>query len=407
MEKFYLFGAGINCYSVIDFFGGENIRGIIDNDTSRHSQSISGIPIISIGEYLLEGNNADILVTPIYYAEEIISELRIKGINKVFKSPWMQNGFFRSPIDIIQYLKKIECAKFVFVEESPIAKTVIDIAEHYDLKIRTICLDKLDELEEDTCILLACIPEMKTLELIEKEYTHHLYLKLYENIDMKMNIKYKVLERFQGMHVGKRCFICGNGPSLSVDDLEQLRKSKEICFGVNNVYKCFERTEWRPQYYIIVDQEVLIENKANLKRTSGTTFIRYSHDVEGITENENVFVFRGLLQSSKADKFSNDIVEGCYNGFTVIYEAIQIANYMGFSEIYLLGVDMTKGHFYQEDGTKLRMHREGDIGNAIRCISYAGRILKKNGVFLGNATRNVWWNDVPRVNLDEINFHEI
>ena len=45
--------------------------------------------------------------------------------------------------------------------------------------------------------------------------------------------------------------------------------------------------------------------------------------------------------------FFTDLTEGCWEGNTVTMVAIQLAYYMGFSEVYLLGVD----HSYQFNGT--------------------------------------------------------
>ena len=46
MDKFYLFGAGINCEGVIKYFGTENIIGIIDSNRELHGKNISGLNII-------------------------------------------------------------------------------------------------------------------------------------------------------------------------------------------------------------------------------------------------------------------------------------------------------------------------------------------------------------------------
>ena len=53
-------------------------------------------------------------------------------------------------------------------------------------------------------------------------------------------------------HKGERCFIIGNGPSLSADDLDKL--IDEDCFGVNEIHKIFPKTNWRPKYYLIMDR---------------------------------------------------------------------------------------------------------------------------------------------------------
>ena len=43
-------------------------------------------------------------------------------------------------------------------------------------------------------------------------------------------------------HIGERCFIIGNGPSLKLSDLEALKG--EFCFGMNRIYELFPKTDW-------------------------------------------------------------------------------------------------------------------------------------------------------------------
>ena len=46
----------------------------------------------------------------------------------------------------------------------------------------------------------------------------------------------KKLARLKNIHTGKRCFIIGNGPSLTSSDLDKLRDNNEICFGFNRIF---------------------------------------------------------------------------------------------------------------------------------------------------------------------------
>ena len=57
------------------------------------------------------------------------------------------------------------------------------------------------------------------------------------------------------------------------------------------------------------------------------------------------------LQFMKKQPFSYDITDTIYSGPTILYEAVQIAVYMGFSEIYLLGVDCNFDVEILPDGT--------------------------------------------------------
>lgn len=50
----------------------------------------------------------------------------------------------------------------------------------------------------------------------------------------------------------ERCFIVGNGPSLTMSDLQAI--SEEDCFGANHIYKLFDKTSWRPKYYVLQDR---------------------------------------------------------------------------------------------------------------------------------------------------------
>jgi hypothetical protein len=62
---------------------------------------------------------------------------------------------------------------------------------------------------------------------------------------------------FQNRHRGERCFICGNGSTLTPEDLEILHNHDETVFASNNFYKMFTKTTLRPKYYFIADNLVL------------------------------------------------------------------------------------------------------------------------------------------------------
>ena len=51
------------------------------------------------------------------------------------------------------------------------------------------------------------------------------------------------LQKLKNIHKGERCFIVANGPSLTSGDLNMLYNNKEITFGMNRIYKFFEKTQ--------------------------------------------------------------------------------------------------------------------------------------------------------------------
>lgn len=52
------------------------------------------------------------------------------------------------------------------------------------------------------------------------------------------------LKKLKNIHLGKRCFIIGNGPSLKAEDLSKLYKNNEITFAFNRIYHIFDQTKW-------------------------------------------------------------------------------------------------------------------------------------------------------------------
>lgn len=56
---------------------------------------------------------------------------------------------------------------------------------------------------------------------------------------------------------GRRLFIVATGPSLRLEDLDFLHERHELCMSVNMVNRCFDRTNWRPNYYVFEDMHGL------------------------------------------------------------------------------------------------------------------------------------------------------
>ena len=65
--------------------------------------------------------------------------------------------------------------------------------------------------------------------------------------------------------------------------------------------------------------------------------------IEGVDKKENVNYLNCKIETYYPGypKFSDDLTEGIYSGTTVLYAMFQIAVYMGFKNIYLLGVDFS------------------------------------------------------------------
>ena len=137
-------------------------------------------------------------------------------------------------------------------------------------------------------------------------------------------------------HRGERCFIIGNGPSLNKMDLSPLQQ--EVTFGMNRIYLLFDKLGFGTTYYVSVNSLVIeqcadeIEQLPMLKFLSwrSRNLIRFSPSTIFLYTDGTIF---------QQFSFARDITGPVNEGATVTYVAMQIAFYLGFSEVILIGVD--------------------------------------------------------------------
>jgi Flp pilus assembly protein TadD len=140
------------------------------------------------------------------------------------------------------------------------------------------------------------------------------------------------LERFRDRHRGERCVIIGNGPSLKRMDLSFLRN--EITFGLNRVYLLSNDLEFQPSYYVCMNPLVLEQSSREIQTIRAPRFL--SAQCMHLFPDAEDTVF---LQPMPGPDFALDPGRGVWEGYTVTYVALQLAYYMGFSEVVLIGVD--------------------------------------------------------------------
>lgn len=416
MNNFYLYGAGESAVSVIKYFGGKHISAIIDSDKERWGTKYFDIPVISLDEYRKTGADASILVTPYLYHHicGITETLGNTDISQYYLCPWMDR-FYANSAELVDKLQLLQYAA-VSVDDpkNPVLDALIDelhargLAEGngeligsgagaIDISLDNSIIRDLAyngySLTEDIRGLVKSGETNPQIEYIQK-FT-------FRNPDLR---------QFKDIHKGKRCFIIGNGPSLRMEDLDWLHQHGEICFGVNKIYYAFENTAWRPDYYLVVDMEVAEHALSIMKDEKSVKFLRHFDSLEGTDIEKNYHLFLRLLQPVANPAFSFDLEKGLYNGNTVVYDAIEIAAYMGFSDIYLLGVDMTSGvrasdpnyHFYKGADPVSNVYVDSATGQARKLIGFAGQELEKRGQHLYNATRGGELEELPRVDFDSL-----
>lgn len=157
--------------------------------------------------------------------------------------------------------------------------------------------------------------------------------------DPRLRESQREVLRFHNIHHGERCFILGNGPSLNKTDLSLLEG--ENTFGMNRIYLNFPKMGFRTSYFVAVNTLVLEQCAEDIRSLSMPRFVTW----RGRKYFEDEVLFLDSDYTPPAD-FSGDITGRIFEGSTVTYVALQIAYYMGFKEVILIGVD----HSFSTEG---------------------------------------------------------
>lgn len=161
----------------------------------------------------------------------------------------------------------------------------------------------------------------------------------------------KEMESFKGLHKGERCFILGNGPSLNQTNLDLIKN--EYSIAMNRISMLYSRTSWRPTYYVYMSDNVLnpewgkqwTKSVNEAVRERGTTSFIWKHYIDSI-ERQNlsnrVVEVQSITEGEIGDlnTFSTNASQWISKSSTTMNAALQLAYYMGFSQIFLIGIDL-------------------------------------------------------------------
>lgn len=141
------------------------------------------------------------------------------------------------------------------------------------------------------------------------------------------------LRALQNAYRGRRCFIIANGPSIADMDLTVLRN--ELTFGLNRGYLLFDRIGAPTTFLVAVNRHVIEQFAPEMLATQSLKF--FTWQLRSLLPEGGDPL---LVRSSQGPRFCRDVArEGVWEGATVTYVAMQLAYYMGFDEVVLIGVD--------------------------------------------------------------------
>lgn len=226
------------------------------------------------------------------------------------------------------------------------------------------------------------------------------------------DVEARLLE-LKGCCAGRRCFIMGNGPSLNRMDLGLLER--EQVWGANRCFLLFDRVSWRPAFYTAMDpraiQNSLERIRVMIRELAGTRFFFpvAARDEGWLEPADNVSFYR----DAPGARFSLDAARGVAPVRTVTAVSLQLAAFLGFNPIYLIGCDLSyaaapgRSDYFHPDylrgGTGWRVP---DIEGMREDYRAARRTLEAAGVAVYNATLAGRLEEFPRVEYASL-FHSI
>ncbi len=251
------------------------------------------------------------------------------------------------------------------------------------------------------------------IDSLEKEM-HFVDLAFPGNFD-----RYKALA---ATHTGESCVIVGNGPSLRMEDLERLQQAGVATFASNRIYVSFAETNWRPTYYICQDFKMLQHHWEEMCRLEDCTCL-FPHSIvyefHKSTKQEKAIFYPFKYKNPYPIWFSCNQDKAIHEGMTVTFSAMQIAAFMGFSKIYLLGVDFDypfiineqgqavldrsqQTHFSSDYYDKNEVIYQPNLVASLQAYQAAKEYADTHDIEIYNATRGGKLEVFPRANFDEV-----
>lgn len=256
-------------------------------------------------------------------------------------------------------------------------------------------------------VRMACYILMKLI------YFKDMFFAFFRNIGVS-GVRYKRLRSYKDCAKGKRCFIICTGPSLTLDDCEKLRNENTFC--MNSFCKVMGKTSFRPTYYGIQDVQVYKDLEKDINRWFQDTSNVLIADriTKRYKTNPKWIEFPLCYSYNSYDRWFNNVFKTrfspnaysiVYDEFSITHSLIQIAVYMGYTRIYLLGADCNFSkdrqiHFVDHGivDSQLDTSRDRNIAGYLAVKEYCEK--KKINVY--NSTRGGQLEVFPRVKLEDV-----
>jgi len=232
------------------------------------------------------------------------------------------------------------------------------------------------------------------------------------------------LSQLRGAYAGDSCLVFGNGPSLTLEIIEEIQESIKgmFSFACNGFCMVFEETKYRPNA-VCMSNHYGLKSYLHLYSPETLKFIKagWEEVIDYVPERIYSLPFSCSHEGGKGlhakhnelfigeGNFSRDPQTRNYCGDTVVLDfCVPVAYYMGFKQIFLLGVDCdyTKGYFHpdviQHSPVGMLSMSSGDDSIAIASYRYTYEYLRSHGRYIYLITPSPKLSFIPTISLQDV-----
>jgi len=148
----------------------------------------------------------------------------------------------------------------------------------------------------------------------------------------------EALLSYKDKHKGETLYLLANGPSINKTNLSLLKDKRVMC--MNRFYIKFKDLNFLPDYLVCIEETVLKQFNDDFSKLPIPAFVnwRTRHKIANVRYLKESFDISPFFQT--------DITEAVNVGGTVTFVCLQLAYYMGFDKVIILGMD----HSFKEVG---------------------------------------------------------
>lgn len=418
--RYCIYGAGYRGRRLLAHIGVKRVAAFIDSDASRHGTLYEGVPVIGLDDYQSQYADCWIIVSPTTDREilELLQSREIhqysmllelpaefqgygfcslaegySGLLRTYDAPCLLYGI--NAFSLMLYDALSGCGNDVFLSPRTCDEGKTSFPERAGYRVRRAA-------GTGDMVFLCC--ETQAAERA-RLHRHWVIDALGYTDDAPVYYRKRMLA-LKGSHAGERCFIVGTGPSLRVEDLATIARNGIFAFGVNDVLRLADM--WHADAYVATDSFFMTQRMDEILRYPASVKI-LGDSMKGVDAlpgaHGNVYPFH-VIPGHGADvlpAFSEHLERSAYGGYTVTYACLQLAVYMGFKEIYLLGIDGsyrqggTQNYFFESKSADDIEHRADKMMLAYRA---ARQYADTHGIKIYNATRGGFVEAFERVDFD-------